>query len=153
MIRADAEQALSTSSTLAAFLADRLAAPRPVALAERRDGRTRALGSQHVHRQAAAVAHALRARGVARGDRVAIVAENSVEWLIADFGILYAGAVVVPVFATIASDQLRYILDDSETKLVFVDTPQRAGALRAALGDGAPPVVVFESDANDAFGV
>ncbi|HZO92704.1 MAG TPA: long-chain fatty acid--CoA ligase [Candidatus Baltobacteraceae bacterium] len=151
MIRADAEQVLSTSSTLAAFVAERLAAPRAVALAERRDGRTRALSSAQVHRQAAAVAHALRARGVARGDRVAIVAENSVEWLLADFGILYAGAVVVPVFATVAPDQLRYILTDSETKLVFVDTPDRGAALRSALGEGAPPVVVFEGDANDAF--
>src|SRR5579875_233880 len=152
MIRADAEQALSTSSTLAAFLADRLAAPRAVALAERRDGRTRALTSAQVRRQAAAVAHALRARGVARGDRVAIVAENSVAWLLADFGILYAGAVVVPVFATIAPDQLRYILADSAAKLAFVDTPERAAALRATLGDDAPAVVVFESEAQDGFG-
>ena len=151
MIRADAEQTLSTCPTLPTFIAQRLAEPRPVALAERRDGRTRALGSQHVHRQAAAVAHALRARGVARGDRVAIVAENSVEWLIADFGILYAGAVVVPVFATIAPDQLRYILEDSETKLVFVDTPERAAAVRAAAGEEAPPVVTFEGGGAGAF--
>ncbi len=77
--------------TLPAFIAERLSAPRPVALAERRDGRTIALSAAGRHARAAAVAHALRARGIGRGDRVAILANNSVEWLVADFGILYAG--------------------------------------------------------------
>jgi len=48
--------------TLPAFIAERLSAPRPVALAERRDGRTVSLSAQEVHARAAAVAHALRSR-------------------------------------------------------------------------------------------
>ncbi|HTD34450.1 MAG TPA: long-chain fatty acid--CoA ligase [Candidatus Elarobacter sp.] len=125
--------------TLSAFIAEHLAAPRPEALAERRGGRTVALSSTEVHRRAAALAHALRARGITRGDRVALLANNAVDWLVADFGILYAGAVVVPMFATTADDQVAFILADSEAKLLFVDDAARAAQLRAAVPN-APPV-------------
>ena len=119
-------------STLPAFIAEHLARPRPTALAERRGDRTTSLGSADVHRRAAAVAHALRARGVGRGDRVAILANNRVDWLLADFGILYAGGVVVPMYATTADDQIAFIFADSEAKLVFVDDDAVATRLRAA---------------------
>jgi long-chain acyl-CoA synthetase len=131
---------------LPAFIADHLAAPRPIALAEWRGGQAFALSAQDVHRQAAAVAHALRARGIERGDRVAIVANNSVGWLVADFGILYAGGVVVPMYATTADDQLAFILADSEAKLVFVDDPKCAARVRSVVPN-APPIVAFEDDA------
>ena len=137
-------------STLPAFIAEHLAKPRPVALAERRDGRTVALSAAEVHRQAAAVAHALRARGVGRGDRVAIIANNSVAWLLADFGILYAGCVVVPMFASTADDQIAFILADSEAKLVFVDDAACAAHVRSAVPN-APPIVAFEDDGDDGF--
>jgi long-chain acyl-CoA synthetase len=128
--------------TLPAFIAERLASPRPVALAERRDGQTVALSAREVHRRAAAVAHDLRARGIGRGDRVAILANNSVEWLIADFGILYAGCVVVPMFATTADDQIAFILADSEAKVMFVEDETRAEHLRGAIPN-APPLVAL----------
>ncbi|GAC1570870.1 MAG: long-chain fatty acid--CoA ligase [Candidatus Elarobacter sp.] len=136
--------------TLPAFIAERLAAPRPLALAERRNGQTLALSSADVHGRAAAVAHALRARGVQRGDRVGILANNRYEWLIADYGILYAGAVVVPVYATAAEDQIRFIAADSELKLIFVDDASATAHVRSAIPEGAPPVVEFGSTADGA---
>jgi long-chain acyl-CoA synthetase len=135
---------------LPVLIAERFVAPRAIALAERRDGRTLALRSDEVHRRAAAVAHALRAAGIGRGDRVAILAKNRIEWLLADFGILYAGGVVVPMFATTAGDQLQYILADSEAKLVFTDDAGTAAAIRLAAPD-APPMVIFEGAGPDTF--
>ena len=140
----------TTLPTLPAFIAERLAEPRPVALAERQAGTMRELSSGEVHRRAAAVAQALRASGVARGDRVAILANNRVDWLIADFGILYAGGVVVPMFATTADDQVAFILADSAAKLVFVDDAAMAARLRTAVPN-APPVVAFAGDGPDGF--
>jgi long-chain acyl-CoA synthetase len=130
---------------LPAFIAEHLAAPRPDALAERHGGRTVALSSTQVHRRAAALAHALRARGITRGDRVALLANNAVSWLVADFGILYAGAVVVPMFATTADDQVAFILSDSEAQLLFVDDAARAAQIRAAV-PGAPPVFALAGE-------
>ncbi|MEA2689824.1 MAG: long-chain acyl-CoA synthetase, partial [Candidatus Eremiobacteraeota bacterium] len=117
---------------------------------ELRDGATVSLSAQDVHGQAAAVAHALRGRGVERGDRVAILANNSVHWLVADFGILYAGAVVVPMFATTADDQIAFIFADSEAKLVFVDDAAAAARIRTAV-PGAPPVIALAGDGPGSF--
>lgn len=136
--------------TLPELIAERLAKPRPVALAERRDGQTVARSSEDVHARAAAVAHALRARGIGRGDRVAIMANNQVDWLVADFGILYAGCVVVPMYATTADDQVGFILADSEAKLLFVDDAKVAAHVRALVPAG-PPVVAFDDDGAGGF--
>ena len=136
--------------SLPAFIAEHLTAPRAVALAELHGGRAVTLSAADVHRQAAAVAHALRARGVGRGDRVAILANNSVAWLLADFGVLYAGGVVVPMFATTADDQIAFILADSEAKLVFVDDAACAAHVRGAVPN-APPVVAFDDDGDGGF--
>ncbi len=116
--------------TLPAFIAEHLPRPRPTALAERRDGRTSSLSSADVHRarrrgRAARCARA--ASGAATGSRS--WPNNRVDWLIADFGILYAGGVVVPMFATTADDQLAFILADSEAKLRV--RRRRRGARRA----------------------
>ncbi len=132
------------AQTLPAFIAERLSAPRPVALAERHGDQTLALSALEVHRRAAAVAHDLRARGIGRGDRVAILAENSVAWLLADFGILYAGCVVVPMYPTTADDQIAFILADSEAKLVFVEDDAAAERLHAAVPN-APALVALNA--------
>jgi len=133
--------------TLPAFIAEHLSAPRPEALAERHGDRTVSLSSTEVHGRASALAHALRARGVGRGDRVALLANNAVNWLVADFGILYAGAVVVPMFATTADDQVAFILADSEAKLLFVDDAARAAQIRAAVPN-APPVFALAGEGD-----
>ncbi|MDB5026931.1 MAG: fadD15, partial [Candidatus Eremiobacteraeota bacterium] len=134
---------------LPAFIAEHLAPDRAIALAERRDGQTVALSAAEVQRQAAAVAHALRARGVGTGDRVAILANNSMEWLVADFGILYAGAVVVPMFATTADDQIAFILADSAAKLVFVDDSAAAEHVGGVVS--GVPLVALRGDGAGSF--
>ncbi|HEX3551123.1 MAG TPA: long-chain fatty acid--CoA ligase [Candidatus Elarobacter sp.] len=136
--------------TLPGFITERLSAARPVALAERRDGGVRSLSAAEVHDAAAAIAGGLRAMGVGQGDRVAILANNSVDWLLADFGILYAGGVVVPMFATTADDQIAYILTDSAAKAVFVDDAAAAARLRSAIPH-APPVFALQGDGPDSL--
>jgi long-chain acyl-CoA synthetase len=60
-------------------------------------------------------ASALYEMGVKRGDRVAILSENRPEWTMADFAILAAGAVSVPVYPTLLGWQIEYILNDAGT--------------------------------------
>ncbi|HEX7830616.1 MAG TPA: long-chain fatty acid--CoA ligase [Thermoanaerobaculia bacterium] len=60
-------------------------------------------------------ASALHEMGVKRGDRVAILSENRPEWTMADFAILAAGAVSVPVYPTLLGWQIEYILNDAGT--------------------------------------
>jgi long-chain acyl-CoA synthetase len=63
--------------------------------------------------EASRLARGLRARGVARGDRVAIFADNGVEVVVSIFAALKAGAVFMPVNSLTKGDKLAYLLNDS----------------------------------------
>jgi len=68
---------------------------------------------------------ALRNLGVKPGDRVAILAENRPEWAFADFGILCAAAVTVPVYPTLLAWQIEYILNDASAVAVICSTDEQ----------------------------
>ena len=70
--------------------------------------------------RAAGLGAALTARGVVPGDRVAIVMTNAPEYLIALYGIWYAGAAAVPVNAKLHPREVAYILGNSGARLAFV---------------------------------
>jgi long-subunit acyl-CoA synthetase (AMP-forming) len=67
---------------------------------------------------------ALRTLGVQRGDRVAIMSENRVEWAIVDFAALSAGAITVPIYPTLSAAQVTALLADSRPVVVFVSSAQ-----------------------------
>jgi long-chain acyl-CoA synthetase len=67
-----------------------------------------------------AVAKALLDSGVQEGDMVGIFARNAPEWAIADFAVLSAKAVSVPIYATNTTSQAEYIATDAGLKLIFV---------------------------------
>ena len=63
--------------------------------------------------------------GITSGDRVAILAESRPEWLITDLAVLAAGAVTVPVYPTLSSPQVRYILADCGAKAAVVSSREQ----------------------------
>ncbi|HJN19010.1 MAG TPA: AMP-binding protein, partial [Armatimonadota bacterium] len=75
-------------------------------------------------------ASGLAALGIAPGDTVALISENRPEWAVADLAILALGAVNVPMFPTLPSAQIEYIIRDSGSRwLVVSDAKQVAKAL------------------------
>src|SRR6185503_20664491 len=85
---------------------------------------------------------ALQIRGVARylieheleaGDRVAIFAHNSVAWASAALGAQTAGAVFVPIYPASTAEQVAYILEHAEIKVVFVAGAEQVTRLERAL--------------------
>jgi long-chain acyl-CoA synthetase len=71
--------------------------------------------------------------GVKPGDRIALLSENRPEWSIADLAILSLGAINVPIYTTQAVDQIRYILEDSGTRAIFVSNKKLFGHAAKAL--------------------
>ena len=68
--------------------------------------------------------------GLSEGDRVALMAENRPEWCVTDLAVLMAGAVTVPIYPTLTSGQVLYLLNDCGAKLAVVS--DRAAAQKIA---------------------
>jgi long-chain acyl-CoA synthetase len=148
--------------TLPELIEETLSPPRERAFGERLGAPDwRYLTSVEMLTRARALACALRAAGLQRGDRVGIVSNNRLDWLAADFGILLAGCVVVPIFATLALDQVEYIFADSEMKLAFVESAGDVARIAAACnsaprfvhfdGTGPGSLLEFEAAGNEAL--
>lgn len=73
------------------------------------------------HDDAARVAAGLLARGIGAGDRIGIFMDNHPDWLLGLYGVLYAGAVAVPINAKLHGREAAYILQDSGAVLCLTD--------------------------------
>ncbi|MCX5178745.1 FadD3 family acyl-CoA ligase [Streptomyces virginiae] len=129
------------------------------------DGRTRISYTQlgeRVERAAAACV----AAGIEPGDRVAVWAPNTLEWIVSALGAVSAGAVLVPLNTRFKGTEAAYVLERSRARLLFVTgtflgTSYVASLRRAAAeGPGSGPlpglphleqVVVLADDAPDSF--
>jgi long-chain acyl-CoA synthetase len=123
-----------------------LLGPKP-ALRTKRGGRYQDLNWRQYRADVMACAAALVDAGVEPGDRVGLLAENRIEWLIADLAILAAAAVNVPPHAPLTARQIHFQLADAGVRWLFVSTQaqlekieQVAAELPALAG-----VVVFQS--------
>ncbi|HEX9919198.1 MAG TPA: long-chain fatty acid--CoA ligase, partial [Pyrinomonadaceae bacterium] len=122
--------------------------PKPDALNYKRDGAWRAISSAELIERAHFIAYGLYALGLRPGDRAAILSESSPEWTLTDAGCQFAGVVDVPIYPTQAPPQVRYILDDSGARVLFVRNRAAFERIYEAI-DGAPALehlVFFEPE-------
>jgi len=108
------------------------------------------LSFEELDRAARGVATGLRARGIEPGDKVALMIPNVPEFSIAYFGVLYAGATVVPLNVLLTAPEVRYHVEDSEAKLLIAHPlfrePAAEGAALATV-----PVVWAAGDGDDSL--
>ncbi len=96
-----------------------------------------------------ALAKGLMAAGIGPGDRVAVMSKTRYEWTLADFALLTAGAVVVPIYETSSAEQVEWILADSGARAAFVETAAHR-AVVDSVRDGIPDVTaVWQFDGAD----
>lgn len=95
---------------------------KPDAFAGKENGQWRKWSFSDFVRLSYEVASGLINKGLRRGDRVGILANNRPEWNIVDFGVQLAGGVLVPIYPTISENDLRFILKDAEVQFVFVSS-------------------------------
>jgi long-chain acyl-CoA synthetase len=82
--------------------------------------------AREVEEEIRATAKGLIASGIQIGDRVAIMARTRYEWTILDFATWFAGGVVVPIYDTSSAEQIDWILNDSHSVAIIVETPALA---------------------------
>ena len=111
------------------------------------DGPLRLTFTEVVHRIRCA-AGAFRDLGIGKGDRAAIWAPNSAEWIIAAFGLLTAGGVLVPVNTRFRPDEAADIIGRSNARAVLVQKDFLSQDYTLSDTDlaGGPPVIDIKSD-------
>jgi long-chain acyl-CoA synthetase len=72
-------------------------------------------------RRVQALARWLYSKGIRKGDRLAVTGKNSPEWTVAYLGILFAGAIVVPIDYQLKTDEIDLLIKTAEAKILFVD--------------------------------
>ncbi|HET7840300.1 MAG TPA: AMP-binding protein, partial [Terriglobia bacterium] len=98
---------------------------KPDAFLYKGEGGYQRLSSQRALEKAAALAVALNRRGIERGDRVALISENRLEWALTDYAVLGLGASTVPIYPTLLEPDIEFILQDSGAKAAIVSTSEQ----------------------------
>ena len=101
-------------------------------------------------RAANRLAHGLIARGVAPGDRVAVLLDNSVEAVVSIFGVLKAGAAFTLLSPTTKSEKLAFVVaDERPAALITINDPQRRKVISGLPSGALPPCVVWVGGSPD----
>ncbi len=101
------------------LLTEQLQSPRSDALAAKKDGTWKTYSTQEVARIADTASRALLKLGIQKGDKVALVSPNRPEWNFIDLGAIQIGAIVVPMYANSVAKDYEYILQHSESRILF----------------------------------
>ena len=112
-------------------------------------GATAWIGYGELAARVCAAAGALRGKlGLGAGERVALVMKNAPQYLEALYAIWWAGLVAVPVNAKLHPLEVRYIVENSQARVVFVTGDWTAGIGEAIAGLSSPPLV-FEAGGGE----
>ena len=97
-----------------------------------RDGQAwHALTHDQLRDQVDAFADGLIRLGVSTGDRVGIVSENRIEWIVADFAMAGLGVIDVPVFPTLTAQQEQYIYENCQAVAIIVSNAAQLNKILA----------------------
>ncbi|WP_291861918.1 long-chain fatty acid--CoA ligase [Marinilabilia sp.] len=80
-------------------------------------------------------------------DNVGIISQNRAEWFLTDLGIMANRGVVVPMYATSSMEQIRYILNETEIKILFVGTCEQKEMVKCLLDEEntLERIIVFDN--------
>ena len=121
----------------------------PDALNYKKDGEWRRISSQTIVERSENIALGLHSLGLRKGDRAAILSANSPEWTLADAGCQFAGVIDVPIYTTLAGDSVRYILEDSEARVFFLQDIETYERIKPSISNcrSIEHIVLFNGDA------
>ena len=95
--------------------------PRENALNYKKGDQWIAISSDEMLSAIESIAAGLNSIGLKPGDRAAILASNSPKWTLSDAGCQTAGVIDVPIYTTLVPDSIKYIINDSGAKVLFIE--------------------------------
>jgi long-chain acyl-CoA synthetase len=101
------------------------------------DGVYRPISTDEFAEKVRRLALALNSLGFGKGEKLCLLSENRPEWTMTDLAVLCAGGLTVPIYTTLVTSQIQYIIDDSDAAIVvFSDAGQwnKIEPVRASLG-------------------
>ena len=108
--------------------------PNGQALAEKIDGSYRAITYSQTQQAVTTFARGLYKLGIRHSDRVAILQPNCPKWVISDMAILTLGAVSVPLYPSLAMEQIETILANSGSKAIILTGSDQFEKLKKIIG-------------------
>lgn len=88
-----------------------------------------------VEQQARTIAAGLQNQGFEQGDRIGIFSKNCAEWFIVDLAIMMAGMISVPIYSTAGAKTIRYVIEHSAMKAMFIGKLDSFDAIEQSLTD------------------
>ena len=96
--------------------------PKDNLLMHKEEGKYVSLSSRDVWDRVRFLSLGLRVLGLQPRDKLIILSENCPDWVMTDFAALCAGATTVPIYPTLMPEQIKYIIDNSDAKVVVCST-------------------------------
>ncbi len=147
---AQAPSSTGTATTLNHLFLERARTmPDRVALRRKVDGVWEDVSWRGYKEAATKIGLALKKLGLEKGDTVALLSNTRAEWAFCDMGILGAGGITVPIYQSNLAKEVRYILENSEAKFMFLEDLDQYKKVEEHLDalDGVQHFVIF--DVND----
>lgn len=96
----------------------------PLFSIDKGDGQWLDVSTEEFYNQVCSLAKGLIASGIQPGQAVAIMSRTRYEWTLVDFAIWFAGAISVPIYESSSPTQMHWILSDSDSVAVFLETAE-----------------------------
>lgn len=122
--------------------------PQKAAVGFKKDNEWKELTWMRFKQMVFRTANALVDAGVKENDRVAIYADNSPEWIIMDVATLAIGAVTVPIYSTNGTDQVEYIINHAEPKIILTGDQEQYEICHSLLGQTSGIEVIIAAKKN-----
>ena len=91
----------------------------------KKSGEWKGISGREIRSTVKDIAFGLQSLGINKGSSVALVSNNSPRWAMSDYGIICSGAVTVSIYPTLIPSQMEYILNDSNSIMVFAENQEQ----------------------------
>jgi long-chain acyl-CoA synthetase len=113
------------------------------------DGSWRDVSSGDFLSEVQSLAKGLIAAGIKPGDAVALMSRTRYEWTMIDFAVWFAGGVVVPIYETSSPQQIEWILSDSDSVALFIETNEHLERVNKVKGNCPRLNLIWRIDSKD----